>query len=166
MSHVYDLRHNIPTLVPWGRGNGWFIFSLTELLSVLDNNHPKREFLEDFFKTLAKGYLSHQSADGRWHQVIDDYESYLETSCTAMFAASFMRGFKMGLLNEEYKNAAIRGVESIVTNCVDDMGNLYGVCRGSEFSFSNDYYKYDLLPRDNDTHGTGIVLIAIYEVMT
>jgi hypothetical protein len=42
---------------------------------------------------------------------------------------------------------------------------VYGVCRGSEFAFSSDYYKNDLLPRLNDTHGIGIVLLAIYEVM-
>lgn len=165
MSHVYDLRHGIPTLVPWGRGNGWFIFSLTELLAYLPAEHEKRKFLEDFFVTLAKGYLAHQSEDGRWRQVIDDTEAYLETSCTAMFACSFMRGYRSGLLGEEYKEAAHRAVESIISNCVDDMGNVYGVCRGSEFAFSNDYYKYDLLPRDNDTHGIGIVLLSIYEVM-
>lgn len=165
MSHVYDLRHNLATLVPWGRGNGWFIFSLTELLEYLPKDHADREFLEDFFKTLAKGYLAHQSPDGRWHQVIDDYESYLETSCSAMFACAFMRGYRWKLLGEEYKESAIKAVESICKNCIDDEGNLYGVCRGSEFSFSNDYYKYDLLPRDNDTHGIGIVLLSIYEVM-
>lgn len=166
MSHVYDLRHAIPTLVPWGRGNGWFIFSLTELLDYLPPSHPKREFLEDFFKTLARGYLSYQSPDGRWRQVIDDNEAYLETSCTAMFACAFMRGYRRHLLGEEYKNAAVKAVESICTHCVDNEGNVYGVCRGSEFSFSNDYYKYDLLPRDNDTHGIGIVLLAIYEILT
>ncbi len=165
MSHVYDLRHGIPTLVPWGRGNGWFIFSLTELLEALPKSHRERGFLEEFFVTLAKGYLAHQSPDGRWHQVIDDYEAYLETSCTAMFACSFMRGYRWGLLGEEYKASAVKAVESILTNCVDEEGNLYGVCRGSEFSFSNDYYKYDLLPRDNDTHGIGIVLLSIYEVL-
>lgn len=165
MSHVYDLRHGIPTLVPWGRGNGWFIFSITELLAILPPSHPDRTFLEEFFVTLAKGYIIHQSADGRWHQVIDDYDSYLETSCTAMFACAFMRGYRWNLLSEEYKESAQKAVESIVKNCVDDEGNLYGVCRGSEFSFSNDYYKYDLLPRDNDTHGIGIVLLSIYEVM-
>lgn len=166
MSHVYDLRHNIPTLVPWGRGNGWFIFSLTELLEALPPHHADRAFLEEFFKTLAKGYLAHQSPDGRWRQVIDDEESYLETSCTAMFACAFMRGFRWGLLGEEYKTAAQKGVKSICENAVDADGNLFGVCRGSEFSFSNDYYKYDLLPRTNDTHGIGIVLLSIYEILT
>ncbi len=164
MSHVYDLRHGIPTLVPWGRGNGWFIFSLTELLEHLPKDHPDRGFLEDFFTLLAKGYLVHQSPSGRWHQVIDDYDSYLETSCTAMFACAFMRGWRWQLLGDEYKAAAVKAVNDICEACVDDEGNLFGVCRGSEFSFSNDYYKYDLLPRDNDTHGTGIVLLSIYEV--
>lgn len=165
MSHVYDLRHSIPTGVPWGRGNGWFLFSMSELLAVLPESHPDRKFLESFFKTLSEGYLAHQSSDGRWRQVIDDEEAYLETSCSAMFAASFMRGFRMGLLGEKYATAARRAVDSIVKNTVDEEGNLYGVCRGSEFSFSNDYYKYDLLPRDNDTHGIGIVLLAIFEVI-
>lgn len=165
MSHVYDLRHSLKNSVPWGRGNGWFIFSLTELLSVLPKTHPKRGFLEDFFRLLAKGYLSCQSPLGRWHQVLDDSDSYLETSCSSMFACAFMRGFGMKLLGEEYKISAQRAVEDILTNCVDSLGNVYGVCRGSEFSFSKDYYKYDLLPRDNDTHGIGIVLLSIYEVM-
>ncbi len=165
MSHVYDLRHNLQTGVAWGRGNGWFIFSLTELLSVLPQDHPQRLFLEDFFRLLAKGYLTHQSPSGRWHQVIDEHDSYLETSCSAMFASSFMRGFRLNLLGEEYRESAIKAVEDILENCVDSFGNVYGVCRGSEFSFSSDYYKYDLLPRDNDPHGIGIVLLSIYEVM-
>lgn len=166
MSHVYDLRHNLQTGVAWGRGNGWFIYSLTELLAVLDKNHPQKAFLEDFFRLLAKGYLAHQSPSGRWHQVIDEHDSYLETSCSAMFACAFMRGFRLNLLGEEYKLSAKKAVEDIVQNCVDENGNVYGVCRGSEFSFSSDYYKYDLLPRDNDTHGIGIVLLSIYEVMS
>lgn len=166
MSHVYDLRHKTANGVAWGRGNGWFVFSLTELLGAMSREHPQRKFTEELFKTLAKGYLAHQSKSGRWHQVIDDGDSYLETSCSAMFACAFMRGFKAGLLGEEYKNAAIKAVEDIVENCVDENGNVYGVCRGSEFSFSADYYKYDLLPRDNDTHGIGIVLLAICEIVT
>ncbi|MCH5188030.1 MAG: glycoside hydrolase family 88 protein [Oscillospiraceae bacterium] len=165
MSHVFDLRHGIKTGVPWGRGNGWTVFSLSELLMFMPEDHELRPELEEFFKTLCRGYFSRQSEDGRWHQVLNAPDSYYETSCTAMFACAFMRGVRMGLLSESYGEAARKAVESIAQNTVDDMGNLYGVCRGSEFAFSADYYKYDLLPRDNDTHGIGIVLLAIYEVL-
>ena len=32
MSHVYDFKYDSKTNVPWGRGNGWVVFSMTELL--------------------------------------------------------------------------------------------------------------------------------------
>lgn len=165
MSHVFDLRHGLPTGVAWGRGNGWTLFSLSEWLSLSPPEHPKRKELEDFFKSLCRACGDVQSEDGRWHQVLNEPDSYLETSCTAMFACAFMRGRRMGLLDESYAEKAARAVSSIIENCTDENGNVYGVCRGSEFAFSPDYYKNDLLPRTNDTHGTGIVLLAIYEVM-
>lgn len=165
MSHVYDLRHGLRNEVPWGRGNGWTVFSLSELLLVLPENHSAKPELETFFRLLCQGYARCQSDDGRWRQVLDDPEAYLETSCTAMFACAFMRGHRLGLLDESYAMQAKRGVESIINNCVGEDGSVYGVCRGSEFAFSADYYKYDLLPRDNDTHGIGIVLLSIYEVI-
>ena len=34
MSHVFNLKYNKKTEVPWGRGNGWTAFALTELLEV------------------------------------------------------------------------------------------------------------------------------------
>ncbi len=40
------------TNVPWGRGNGWVVFSMTELLEVLPEDHPKRNDLIEFLKHL------------------------------------------------------------------------------------------------------------------
>ncbi len=165
MSHVYDMRHKMKTGVAWGRGNGWCIFSLTELLKVLPKSHLKREKLEKFFISLAEAYIKYQSEDGRWRQVIDEEDAYLETSVTAMLTASFMRGVRMGLLGDEFAESAMKGALSIVKNAIDEDGNLYGVCRGSEFAFRSDYYKQELLPRENDNHGVGIVLIALSEVL-
>ena len=48
--------------------------------------------------------------------------------------------------------------------CIDEDGNVYGVCVGSGYSFRKEYYKYDLPWSVNDTHGTGIILIANEEV--
>ena len=42
---------------------------------------------------------------------------------------------------------------------IDMNGNVYGICRGSGFSFSEDYYTNDLGWLLNDTHGS-IVLLA------
>lgn len=98
------------------------------------------------------------------HQILDDWESYPETSCTAMCSAAFSRGVRYGILDEKYADAAKKATKALLKYCVDSDGNIYGVCVGSGYSFTREYYKYDLPWNINDTHGTGIVLIALTEL--
>lgn len=167
MSHVYDFKYDSKTNVPWGRGNGWVVFSMTELLEVLPEDHPKKNDLIEFLNTLCEGYLALQDDEGMWHQVLNDHESYPETSCTSMFIYAFSRGIRFGWLKnpEKYVKAIYKAWKGISKTSVDSNGNVYGVCRGSEFSFIADYYKYELGWNLNDTHGTGIVMLAGIEVI-
>jgi len=166
MSHIYDFRRDLATRVPWGRGNGWTIFSLSELLAVLPMDHADRPALIGFFRELCEGYLALQDEAGMWHQVLTHPDAYPETSCTAMFAYAFSRGVQYGWLEypAPYIAAVFKAWEAITRIGVDAGGNVHGVCRGSEFSFSPNYYKKELLPILNDTHGVGIVLLAGVEV--
>ena len=84
MSHIYCLRSGKANRIPWSRGNGWVIFSLSELLERLPENHPRRRELTVFFGELTEGYLKVQDPTGLWHQVLDDPASYLESLATAM----------------------------------------------------------------------------------
>ncbi len=167
MSHVYDLRREMPTGVPWGRGNGWTVFSLSELLAVLPEDHKNRAELLSFFRELCSGILALQDDEGMWHQVLTHPDAYPETSCTAMFIYGFSRGVQNGWLEnpETYTKAVFKAWDAINKISIDKEGNVYGVCRGSEFSFTPDYYKYELLSRLNDTHGIGITLLAGVEVI-
>lgn len=167
MSHVYDFKYDTKTNVPWGRGNGWVVFSMTELLEKLPENHPRKQDLIEFLNVLCEGYLKLQDEEGMWHQVLNDWESYPETSCTSMFIYAFSRGIRFGWLRnpEKYVKAIYKAWEAISKTSVDTDGNVYGVCRGSEFSFIPDYYKYELGWNLNDTHGTGIVMLAGIEVI-
>lgn len=164
MSHVYNLKVGTKTGVPWGRGNGWTLFSLTELLKYIPKEHKHYDDIKNFFIELSEGFLSVMDDNGMCHQVLDDVESYAEASSTAMCAASFARGVMLGLLPEEYAHAARKAIEALKKYCIDEDGNIYGVCIGSCYSFTREYYKYNLRWNINDTHGTGIVLIAIEEV--
>ena len=47
---------------------------------------------------------------------------------------------------------------------IDRDGNLYGVCRGSGFTYSRAYY-HGLSWNFNDTHGVGIVILAGVETL-
>jgi rhamnogalacturonyl hydrolase YesR len=167
MAHVYDFRRNMNTGIPWGRGNGWTVFSLSELLMVLSEDHPRRNFLIGFFRDLCAGFLACQGEDGMWHQVLNMPSSYPETSCTAMFICVFSRGIRYNWLEDAsaYRMAAEKAWKALERGSIDAAGNIHGVCRGSEFAFDPRYYAEHLLPRLNDTHGIGIVLLAGTEIL-
>jgi unsaturated rhamnogalacturonyl hydrolase len=167
MSHVYDFKYNVATYVPWGRGNGWVLFSLSELLAVMPEHHEKRAELLAFFGLLAEGYVRLQDEDGLWHQILTDASSYPETSSTAMFAYAFSRGLRHGWLTAEgpYINAVYKAWDGLTRHCIDQWGNVHGVCQGSGYSFTPDYYRNELHPILNDTHGIGIILLCGIEVM-
>lgn len=167
MSHVFDFSRGMATGVAWGRGNGWVLFSLSELLSVLPAKHALRGEMLAMFRDLCAGCLAQQGAEGMWHQVLDEHDSYPETSCTSMFACAFARGIRHGWFANPapFLRAVFRAWEAINRISVDRMGNVHGVCRGSEFSFTSNYYKRELLWNLNDTHGIGIVLLAGVEVL-
>jgi rhamnogalacturonyl hydrolase YesR len=166
MSHVFDFKQRLATEVPWGRGNGWVLFSLSELLAVLPEEHFLRGELLGMFQALSASYLAYQSEEGLWRQIIDEKDAYLETSCTAMFIYAYSRGVRSGWLPEvsAFAESAYRAWEGLTRHSMDAKGNLYGVCRGSGYSFSSHYYKYDLHTQLNDTHGIGIVLLAGVEM--
>lgn len=168
MAHMRCLLHGENNGIPWSRGNGWVIFSLSELLAVLPESHPHRGALLNFFRELTEGYLALQDACGLWHQILDDPESYLETSATAMMICSFARGSRHGWYDASTRTramaAARKAWQGLTELAIDRKGNLYGVCRGSGFSFSRAYYRA-LSWNFNDTHGVGIVMLAGVELM-
>jgi len=167
LSHVYDFKCNTATLIPWGRGNGWVLFSLSEILSILPQSHKYHSELLQFFRILSSSYLKLQSGDGMWHQLLTHPDSYEETSCTAMFVCAFARGIRFNWYSDDveaYLVSARKGWEGLCRNSIRYQGDIYGVCQGSGYSFLPEYYKNDLLPILNDTHGIGIVLLAGTEI--
>jgi unsaturated rhamnogalacturonyl hydrolase len=47
----------------------------------------------------------------------------------------------------------------------DRRGSVDGVCSGSHYSFTGDYYKQDLLTVVNDNHGIGIMMLVGAEII-
>lgn len=162
MSHVYDVRQGKPSRTAWGRGNGWVFFSLAVLLEVLPKKHASYPQILAFYQELAEGYRRLQGKHGLWHQVLTDSESYEESSCTSMFIYGFALGVRHSWLKNPapYVRVTLDGWQGLCERAIDKRGNLYGVCKGSSWSYSHAYYKHNLGWNLNDTHGIGIVLLA------
>lgn len=167
-SHVYDLTRQCATGIAWGRGNGWVLFSLAYFLDGLTEKPENYDDLMRLFLTLSSSYRKLQGEKGLWHQVLTDPSSYEEASCTAMFTFAFCKGIQNGWYGKEaplYREAAERGFQGLTQYCIDRNGSVYGVCKGSGFSFTKEYYRDELFWVTNDNHGTGIVLLAGTELL-
>ncbi len=164
-SHIYFPQEDFANHVPWCRGNGWVLLALSEVLLLMPENYENRDKILEIFKEFAKGVLSFRDKkEGIWHQVINNPESYTEASGSAMFIIALARGIRMGWIKNEYTRDVLDAWEALTENCVDDCGNVYGVCMGSGCNKEEKYYlQLDTIV--NDDHGMGIVLEAGVEIM-
>ena len=85
----------------WGRGAGYALFALTELVYELPDTHPQKKALMEKRERMLDGLLQYQDADGLWHQVLNDWGSYPETSGTGWILYAMGRAIKRGTVNRE-----------------------------------------------------------------
>ena len=147
----------------WGRANGWYMVAMVELLDLLPEDHADRAQLIKILKTHAKGVATRQSGQGLWHQMLDRPDSYLETSCTAMFSYAMAKAVNRGWLDAStYAPVAIAGWNGVTTR-IDGDGRLDGVCVGT--NYANDYIYYYNRPAMDDVHGYGPTLLCGAEML-
>lgn len=147
----------------WGRANGWALLAQVDLLDRIPKNHPKRAQLLDILRRHVLGVVRYQGAEGLWHQLLDKTDSYLETSCSAMFTYAIARSVNRGYIEPRYASIAQRGWEAVMAKIRTD-GQVEGVCAGT--SVSDDLVSYYRRPTPlNDVHGIGAVLLAGAEML-
>lgn len=147
----------------WGRANGWSIIAQVNLLDALPENYKERDTLLAIYRQQIIGLARYQSESGLWHQLLDKPDSYLETSCSAMFTYAIAKGINEGWLDEHFKTIALSGWEGIKTKIQSD-GQVKDICVGT--GIANDlvfYYKRPTVL--NDIHGLGAVILAGVEIL-
>jgi unsaturated rhamnogalacturonyl hydrolase len=147
----------------WGRANGWALLAQITLLDRLPKEYPERDTLLSIFKQHVAGIVKYQSSDGLWHQLLDKPDSYLETSCSAMFTYAIARGVDAGYLELGYVFFAERGWKGVMSKIGSD-GQVEGVCTGTGVGDDLAFY-YDRPTPLNDVHGIGTVLLAGAEML-
>ncbi|MBN1302586.1 MAG: glycoside hydrolase family 88 protein [Melioribacteraceae bacterium] len=163
MCHNWYSDLNQKGVAFWGRANGWALLAQVDLLDVMPETHSSREQLIKLLNRHVLGIIKYQSASGLWHQLLDKNDSYLETSCSAMFTYTIARAVNKGFLDKRFTSAAIRGWEGVLSKIRPD-GMVEGVCTGTVVSDNLvDYYNRPA-PL-NDVHGIGTVILAGSEIL-
>jgi rhamnogalacturonyl hydrolase YesR len=148
----------------WARANGWALLATVELLDVLPEDHPGRNFLLQQLKAHVKGLASYQSGTGFWHQLLDREDSYLETSATAIYAYCIAHACNKGWLDPMiYGPMSILAWNAVSTK-VNDKGQVEGTCVGTGMAFDPAFYYYRPV-NVFAAHGYGPVLLAGAEII-
>jgi unsaturated rhamnogalacturonyl hydrolase len=100
----------------WARGNGWALMGLVETLNLLPRGEPRSQELLERLQAQCRGLLQHQDRNGLWHTVINQSETYFESTLAVMVAYMLREAFRTDLLNEREfgemepraRNAAMR----------------------------------------------------------
>lgn len=161
----------------WGRGIGWYVMAIVDVLDHLPREHAKRSDLIDILDATAAALLKVQDeATGLWYQILnlpDREGNYLEASASIMFVYAFAKGVRNGYLAHDYLLSARRGYHGVLQNLikVDTQGflTLEKVCgsaglggdpyRDGSFEY---YISEKIIP--NDPKGVGPFILAALEM--
>ena len=148
----------------WGRGDGWAMMAMAELLSVMPDSHPDRAKILAIFRRGARGAVETQGRTGLWHQLLDRTDSYLESSASAMFTFAIARGVSRGWLPTSYAPVAQSGWRALEGRIRPD-GQIEGICVGTTAAYDAVYY-YNRPTELKAMQGYGPTLMAGAEVIT
>jgi rhamnogalacturonyl hydrolase YesR len=141
----------------WGRGDGWMAVGMAELLRSLPKDNANHERIMKGYKTMMASLLKYQAESGMWRQLIDDPESWPETSCTGMFTFAMITGVKNGWLDgATYGPAARKGWLGLVSYINED-ADVREVCEGTNKKNDRQYY-IDRKRNIGDLHGQAPIL--------
>jgi rhamnogalacturonyl hydrolase YesR len=148
----------------WGRGNGWVAAGLAELLSELPEDNVHYAPVLAGYKKMLNALLQYQSQDGMWRQLVDNEESWKETSATAMFGYAMTVGVREGLLPKSSFAPAYEKAWLALVEYVNEEGKVAEVCVGT--GKSDDIKHYLGRPRiTGDFHGQAPVLWFAYGLL-
>ena len=143
----------------WGRGNGWAAAAMAEVLPLLPEDHPYYMPLLNAYRKMMEVLLAYQGKDGMWHQLLDDPESFAESSCTGMFLFSMATGLEKGWLPWEKYAGPVQKSWNALAGYVNENGAVREVCVGT--NAKNNKKHYLTRPRSTGNfHGQAAVLWA------
>ena len=121
-----------------------------------------KQFIIDTFVDHAEALKKYQGESGLFHTVIDDKTSYEEVSGTAAMAAGLLRGIKLGILSEDYKECAEKAISAICDN-IDADGTVLNVSAGTAMGMDAQHYKnIQIRPM---AYGQSLTLVALCEAL-
>lgn len=138
--HIYDAgTKRFVRKKLWATGNGWALLGIARVAEIALSQAEKTldaevqgaktqaDKLIGYGKDLLDAMLKYQLPDGRFHDILDEADSFVEGTAAMMTAAFIYRGVVGGWLSESYLKHADR-VRETMEEYVDEVGLIREVC--------------------------------------
>lgn len=128
--HIYDAaakRYVRKKL--WATGNGWALLGMARVIDIAaeKGRDDIAHKLINHSKDILYSMLKYQLPDGRFHDILDDDQSFAEGTGAMMMSAFIYRGISGGWLGAEYMPYADK-VLNTMDKYVDQYGIIHEVC--------------------------------------
>jgi len=162
--HGFNAATNDNSCCFWGRANGWIMMAHAEVvkfLAAVAPNSPHLQQVVYIWQKHTAGLINVQNkSDGRWHQVLDDEDTFLETSSTAMFLQSMADGIRNGWLDRSVVEPAVILAWSGLASTVESSGEVQGICEGTGIGADVAFYQARSTAYPSSAPGLGSVFRA------
>ena len=118
----------------WATGNGWALMGLARVAEAAGEagRTDIRTEMASFLNRLLESMLALQMPDGRFHDILDEPDSFADGASALMTAAAIYRGILHGYVDPEHRTAAETAFRT-VTEKVDGIGLIHEVCGCPDF---------------------------------
>ena len=118
----------------WATGNGWALMGLARVIEAAGEQGCEeiREELGGFLRRLLDAMLAWQDRDGRFHDILDEEESFRDGTSSLMMAATVYRGILHGYIPRKYNEKAEAAFRA-ASEKIDELGLVRGVCGCPDF---------------------------------
>ncbi len=156
--HGWDnLARSHMSSVFWARGNAWAALTMARALELVDVHHASFMIIEGSLRDQLSALVRLQDESGLWHTVLDDPDSYLETSGSAGIAAALL---SRGRLYNKYVNRSIPGILSRIK----EDGTVTDVSAGTAVMRDVQGYK-DTSEKRIQGWGQGLALVFLSSLL-
>ena len=147
----------------WARGNCWFTIAASELEALMPiGDGCAGKLILDAYRAQAASLCRLQDPSGLWHTLLDQPDSYLETSGSAGMAYGLLRGVRLGYLPSAMRQNALAAAGAVLSQ-IDAEGMVQGVSYGTVVSDClDDYRRVALRPTG---YGQNLTLLMMTELM-
>lgn len=125
--YLADSGKNIG-LLGWGRGVGWLLIGLVDSLEYIPKNHSNYHLISNCFMNCINSVKKYQDKRGYLHWNLLDEKAHVDSSATAMFGYSIIRGINLKILDYSYLKYANKSLNAL--NCSTNMFGMVNDCSG------------------------------------